>query len=314
MIETDLPTAIDPATNPATDPAAAPDLGDPADGAPPQAADTPDSLLQTGALTDEQARLVAGHQAETGLGFDEAAVALDLATAADIELARQTMQGSLALQLAPSTSVADEVVVLSDPASPQAEALRLLRTQIISQHVGAGRRAFAVTGATEGSGATYVAANLAVALSQVGIKTLLVDANLRSPRIDRVFGLDPDGPGLSTYLSLGANRPERVIYGQVLPNLSVVPAGPPVPRPQELLSGARFRMGVDILLRQYDVAIFDTPATNENADALTVASVLGYALIAARRNHSFIKDVQVLASQLSAARATVIGSVLNDYR
>ena len=126
-------------------------------------------------------------------------------------------------------------------------------------------------------------------------------------------GIDPNGPGLSTYLSLEVNRPERVVYPNVLPNLSVVPAGPPVGRPQELLSGARFRTGVDILLRQHDVAIFDTPATNENSDALTVAGVLGYALVVGRRNHAFVKDVQTLSSQLAASRATVIGSVLNEY-
>ena len=61
------------------------------------------------------------------------------------------------------------------------------------------------------------------------------------------------------------------------------------------------------------IAIFDTPATNENSDALTVAGVLGYALVVARRNHAFVKDVQTLSSQLSAARANVIGSVLNEY-
>lgn len=272
-----------------------------------------DSLLQTGALTDEQARVVADHQSKTGLGFDQAAMALALATEEDVALARQAVQGSLALQLAPSTMLSDEIVVISDPASPRAESMRLLRTQIIAQHVGAGRRAFAVTGATDGAGTSYIAANLAAALSQVGIKTLLVDANLRNPRVDSIFGIDPNGPGLSTYLSLEVNRPERVVYPNVLPNLSVVPAGPPVARPQELLSGARFRTGVDVLLRQYDVALFDTPATNENADALTVAGVLGYALVVARRNHAFVKDVQVLAGQLAASRATVIGSVLNEY-
>jgi len=272
-----------------------------------------DALLQTGLLTDEQAMLVSEHQAKTGLDFDAAAVELGLATEQDISLARQQVQGSLALQLTPEQSISDEIVVLSDPASPRAESLRLLRTQIIAQHVGAGRRAFAVAAAVDGSGATYVAANLAVALSQVGIKTLLVDANLRSPRLDGVFGIDPNGPGLSTYLSMQVNRPERVVYDSVLPNLSVIPAGPPVARPQELLSGARFRAGVDILLRQYDVAIFDTPATNENADALTVAGLLGYALIVSRRDHGYVKDVQTLAQQLAASRATVIGSVLNDY-
>lgn len=273
----------------------------------------PDALLRTGALTDEEARAVADHQAQSGLTFDEAAVALSLATEEDVLLARQAMQGSLAMQLAPSASLSDELLVQSDPSSPQAEMLRLLRTQIIAQHVAAGRRAFAVCGATDGSGATFIAANLATALSQVGIKTLLVDANLRNPRIDAIFGIDPNGPGLSTYLSLEVNRPERVVYPNVLPNLSIVPAGPPVARPQELLSGARFRSGVDILLRQHDVAIFDTPASNENSDALTVAGVLGYALVVARRNHAFVKDVQTLSAQLGASRATVIGSVLNDY-
>ncbi len=272
-----------------------------------------DALLQTGALTDEQARAVAEQQGRTGQSFDQTAIAMALATEDDVAIARQALQGSLAMQLSPASGVSEELVVISDPASPRAEAMRLLRTQIIAQHVGAGRRAFAVTGATDGAGATYIAANLAAALSQVGIKTLLVDANLRSPRIDAMFGIDQNGPGLSTYLSLEANRPERVVYSNVLPNLSVVPAGPPVARPQELLSGARFRTGVDILLRQYDVAIFDTPATNENADALTVAGVLGYALVVARRDHSFIKDIQALTTQLSVSRATVIGSVLNEY-
>lgn len=272
-----------------------------------------DDLLQTGHFTDEQARLVAEQQARGGQGFDAAAVALGLATPEDVILARQQLQGNAALQLAPGASISDEIVVLSDPAGPRAEALRLLRTQIIAQHVGAGKRAFAVAGAVDGAGATYIAANLAAALSQVGIKTLLVDANLRNPRIDGIFGIDPTGPGLSTYLSMQANRPERVVYPEVLPNLSVIPAGPPVSRPQELLSGVRFRSGVDILLRQFDVAIFDTPATNENADALTVAGLLGYALVVARRDHSYVKDVQTLTRQLLAARATVIGSVLNDY-
>jgi capsular exopolysaccharide synthesis family protein len=273
-----------------------------------------DHLLQIGALTDEQARLVAEQQARTGEGFDQAAVTLGLATADDVALARQQLQGNMALQLQPSTDISDEIVVLSDPASPRAEALRLLRTQIIAQHIGAGRRAFAVTGAVDGAGASYIAANLAAALSQVGIKTLLVDANMRNPRIDAIYGIDPSGPGLSTYLSLQANRPERVVYPDVLPHLSIIPSGPPVARPQELLSGVRFRSGVDILLRQYDVALFDTPATNENADALTVAGVLGYALVVARRDHSFVRDVQVLTQQIGAARASVIGSVLNEYQ
>lgn len=274
----------------------------------------PDALLQAGTLNDEQARLVAEHQAQTGLSFDAAAVALTLATDEDVSVARHMVESRNALQLSTATeNLSDELVVLADPGSPRAEAMRLLRTQVIAQHIGLGRRAFAVVGASESVGVSYIAANLAVALAQVGIKVLLVDANLRNPRIDRIFDLDPNGPGLTSYLMMDANRPERVVSYNVLGNLSIVPAGPPVAQPQELLSSARFRTGVDILLRQFDVAIFDTPPSNENADALSVAGALGYGLIVARRDHSYVTDVQVLAEQLKAAHATVIGSVLNQY-
>jgi capsular exopolysaccharide synthesis family protein len=273
-----------------------------------------DVLLQTGMLSDDDARRVAEHRARTGLDFDRAAVDLALATPEDVARARTQLEGSLALSLAPTAEVSEELVVLSDPNGTRAEAIRLLRTQIIAQHIGAGRRALAVCAAVDASGATYIAANLAASLSQVGFKTLLVDTNLRNPRIDGIFGIDPSGPGLTTYLALEANRPERVIYPGVLPNLSVLPAGPPVGRPQELLSGARFRAGVDIVLREFDIAIFDTPATNESADALTVAGLLGYALVVARRNTAYVKDIQTLAQQLSAARASIIGSVLNEFQ
>ncbi len=111
------------------------------------------------------------------------------------------------------------------------------------------------------------------------------------PRIDQFFGLDPTSPGLSSFLSLQVARPERVVHANVLPSLSVMTAGPPVARPQELLSGNRFRDGTNTLLREYDLVLFDTPASNSNADALTVGAAAGYALMVARRNLSYFKDV-----------------------
>jgi capsular exopolysaccharide synthesis family protein len=272
-----------------------------------------DALLRTGALPDDQAMEVERRALSLGRAFDDVAVELDLATPADVDRARRELAGTEHALVAVPATVSDEIIVLSDPASARAEAVRMLRTQVISQHIGAGRRAVAVCGPVDGSGTSFIAGNLAAALAQVGIKTLLVDANLRSPRLDGMFGLDPNGPGLSTYLTLQANRPERVIYPNVIPNLSVLAAGPPVARPQELLSGARFKAGVDILLREFDATIFDTPATNENADALSVAGLVGYALIVSRRNHGFTNDVSALSRQLAASRASVIGAVLNEY-
>lgn len=283
------------------------------DGASPYDAPIRDTLLRLGYLTDDQSAKVRDHAEANHVDFDQAALELGFITVDDLDRARETLINSLALQHAPARQVSDELVVLSDPASLKAEAIRLLRTQVIAQHIKPGRRALAVVSPIDGVGCSYIAANLAASLSQVGIKTLLIDANMRSPRMDQFFGLDANAPGLSTYLTLQAPRPERVVHANVLPNLSVVTAGPPVPRPQELLSSARFRDGANVLLREYDIAIFDTPPASTSADALTIAAAAGYALMVARRDASYTRDLTMLTNQLASARSAVIGSVLNEF-
>lgn len=272
-----------------------------------------DVLLRLGYLTDEQTQRVAAYQAEHGMDFDQAARALAFISDDDLDRARELLINSLALQGTVRRSVSDELVVINDPVSLRAEAIRLLRTQIIAQHVKSGRRGIAMVGPVEGVGCTFMTANLAAGLSQVGVKTLVVDCNMRSPRVDQVFGLDPNAPGLSSFLSLQVARPERVVNANVLPNLSVITAGPPVMLPQELLSSNRFRDGVNTLLREFDLVLFDTPPANSSADALTVGGVVGYALLVARRDHSYFRDVTTLVTQLNSTRCAVIGSILNEF-
>lgn len=281
----------------------------------PHAYDAPirDVLLRLGYLTEEQTQRVLAYQAEHGLDFDQAARALGFISDEDLDRARELLINSLALQGAARRSVSDELVVINEPTSLRAEAMRLLRAQIIAQHINVGRRGIAMAAPVEGVGCTYMASNLAVALSQVGVKTLIVDCNMRSPRVDQVFGLDPNAAGLSSFLSVQVARPERVVQANVLPNLSVITAGPPVLLPQELLSSNRFRDGVNTLLREFDLVLFDTPPANSSADALTVGGVVGYALIVARRDHSYFRDVTTLVTQLKSTRCTVIGSVLNEF-
>jgi protein-tyrosine kinase len=272
-----------------------------------------DVLLRLGYLTEDQTQRVIAHQAEKQLDFDQAALELGFIHAADLDRARELLISSLALQGDVRRQVSNELVVINEPMSLRAEAIRLLRTQIIAQHVKIGRRGIAVVSPVEGMGCTYMAANLAAALSQVGVKTLVVDCNMRSPRVDQVFGLDPNSPGLSSFLSVQVARPERVVHANVLPNLSVITAGPPVMLPQELLSSNRFRDGVNTLLREFDLVLFDTPPANSSADALTVGGVVGYAMLVARRDHSYFRDVSTLVAQLQSTRCSVIGSVLNEF-
>lgn len=272
-----------------------------------------DVLLRLGYLTEDQTQRVIAYQTEKQLDFDQAALELGYIHAADLDRARELLISSLALQGDVRRQVSNELVVINEPMSLRAEAIRLLRTQIIAQHVKIGRRGIAVVAPVEGMGCTYMAANLAAALSQVGVKTLVVDCNMRSPRVDQVFGLDPNSPGLSSFLSVQVARPERVVHANVLPNLSVITAGPPVMLPQELLSSNRFRDGVNTLLREFDLVLFDTPPANSSADALTVGGVVGYAMLVARRDHSYFRDVTTLVAQLQSTRCSVIGSVLNEF-
>lgn len=272
-----------------------------------------DALLRLGYLSEDQTNRVTLHQRERGLDFDQAALELGYITTDDLDRAREQLISSMALQDTRRRAVSDELVVVNEPSSLRAESIRLLRTQIIAQHIRSGKRGLAFVSSVDGAGCSYLVANLAASLSQVGTKTLLVDANMRSPRQDQIFGLDANAPGLSSFLSLQVSRPERVVHANVLPNLSVITAGPTVARPQELLSGNRFRDGTNTLLREYDLVVFDTPATNANADALTVAAAAGYAIVVARRNFSYFSDVSTLVGQLASARCPVVGSVLNEF-
>lgn len=205
-----------------------------------------------------------------------------------------------------------DLVTISEPLSSSAESMRSLRTHILAQHVQAGRRALAVCAPSEGVGCTFVAANLAVALAQVGIKTLLVDANLRNPGLDDLFQGDPPGEGgLSGCLARPGARVGDHVDADVLPNLSIFRAGPASSNAQELLATDWFERVINFCLRDHDITILDTPPANLYADVRRVSTVAGYSLIVARRHKSLLADVRTLSAQIQTANGAVIGAVLN---
>ena len=207
----------------------------------------------------------------------------------------------------------ESLVILESPDSIEAEAIRGLRTRIMAQHVREGRRALAICTPTEDTGSSFVAANLATAMAQIGVKTLIVDANLRSPRIANLFRLDAAGPGLADFLGDPDIELAAVLQKTALPDLSVVTAGRLAPNPQELLATTRFKHFMDQILREFDLTIIDTTATSRCTDAQRVATVAGYSLIVARKHKSHVKDIATLVRLLRADRSNVVGTVLNDF-
>lgn len=212
----------------------------------------------------------------------------------------------------PAYTFSRDLLTLSQPLTAGAEAIRALRTHVLAQHVQVGRRALAICGASADVGCSFVAANLAVALAQAGIKTLLIDGDLREPTIDRYFRPAAPLEGLVHCLNAPGSRVGEFIDVEVMPHLSIFHAGSVASNAQELLTG---EWAVDVMtqcLRDYDITIIDTPPANICADARRISNIVGYSLVVARRNKSLVADVKTLVEQLIDDHAKVIGTIMTD--
>jgi Mrp family chromosome partitioning ATPase len=202
------------------------------------------------------------------------------------------------------------ILLLTEPQGMTAEAIRAVRTRLIAQHVRMGRRALAICSVAPSAQASFVAANLAVALAQVEIRTLLVETDLRHPRLAEMFGLPESDLGLSDALLDEAIDTSDIVRQMPLQTLSIVTAGRDPAAGAEAMGSARFASIANRFLREHDLTIFTTTPSNRSADAQRVASVAGYALIVARKDRSYIRDIEVLSNALKADGATIAGSVL----
>jgi protein-tyrosine kinase len=173
------------------------------------------------------------------------------------------------------------------------------------------RNVLAVTSPERGEGRSWFAANLATVFAQAGVRTLLIDADMRHPQQHRLFNLSSE-VGLSWLLT---GRAGKEIVQRVHPDLRlfVVPAGVPPPNPQELLIREVFGVVLRCFAEQYDLVVLDTPAAAETADAEILAARAGAAIMLTRRNHT--SHTRLLASMecLTRSGVKVIGSVLNEY-
>jgi capsular exopolysaccharide synthesis family protein len=224
----------------------------------------------------------------------------------------EAQRASLVAMEAAAPAVSEEVVTVCEPTSARAEAIRALRTHIVTQHVQGGRRALAVCAASAEVGCTFVAVNLAVSLSQIGVKTLLIDGDLRNPKVDGFIRPVRSSMGLQQFLASPDMDAAEVIEGEVMPNLSVLHAGGAAANPQELLAGSRFHDLMDICMRDFDLTIIDTSPANTCADARRIGNVTGYALVVARRHRSMVEDLKTLVAELEGDHVHVVGSVLNE--
>jgi receptor protein-tyrosine kinase len=250
-------------------------------------------------------------QAEKRLRFGEAALELGLVTSADIDHAL-SHQFEYPYLKAGESRLSNRLPAAYEPFSPAVESLRALRAQLMLRWFGeAAKKALAVVSPARGEGRSYVAANLAIVFSQLGQRTLLVDADLRRPAQHELFGLD-NRAGLSTLLS-GRASTETIQRIPGLVDLSVLPAGVVPPNPQELLARPAFGELLAALRGHFDIIILDTPPAADTADAQTIAARAGAALAVAKKNASYAEGLRSLAASLAHGRAELLGAVLNVF-
>ncbi len=247
-----------------------------------------------------------------GLRFGEAALRLGLIAADDLRSAVAKQYG-LPHLLPGERSFSSELVVAYEPFHPRAEELRALRTQLLIRWSNAGirQRMLAIVSPGSGEGRSYVAANLAAVFSQLGERTLLIDADLRAPRQHRIFNV-PDRIGLSAVLSGRADR------GAVVPipecgTLSLLPAGACPPNPQELLLRPAFATLLEELRAEFDVILFDTPPAKFYADAQSLAFRAGSVMVLARKDHTRFADTTRVIRELNDTGARIVGTVFNAF-
>jgi chain length determinant protein tyrosine kinase EpsG len=262
------------------------------------------------ALSDSQINQILAYQRERGIRFGEAAVALRLVERADVVEAL-SRQFHYTAGFA-GRDLSSELVAAADPFGEQAEAFRELRSRLLLEVIGERSCAVAIVSPDSGDGKTYMAANLAVAFSQLGEDTVLVDADIRTPRQHRLFDVG-EGPGLTNVLAGFADVSSVVHEVPGLAHLHVLPAGAVPPNPVELLQRPTFTAVIGELLQRFQHVIVDTPAAIRGADARIIAARCGVALVLARRNRSRMEPLEGLLGALARGSATLAGVVMNEH-
>ena len=269
-------------------------------------------LVEHGKLTEDSAEQVGEVQRELGLRYGDAALQLKLISGEDLRRALADQYDFHVLQ--PSMDgVSREVIAAYAPEHPRVEELRLLRTQLLIRWYSpeTGRCALAIVSPGPSEGRSFVAANLAVGFAQLGHRTLLLDADMRTPRQHRLFNVS-DRIGLSAVLT-GRADSSAALPVPGCGGLWVLPAGSLPPNPQELLSRPVFATLLKELQAEYDVVLIDTPPAKLYADVQSIAFRAGVALVLARRNRTKVADAAEVVRELSDSGIRVVGTVMNAF-
>lgn len=192
------------------------------------------------------------------------------------------------------------------------EAYRAIRTNIILSVLKDGCKKIVITSPVSGEGKSTTAVNVAISLAQAFNRVLIVDCDLRKPRIFKALGVSGD-PGLTNLVS-GLADGASALQATKYTNLWALPAGLPAPNPAEILAGGRTAALIAGFERDFDYIIFDTPPINVVSDALPIIRLSDGVILVVRSGFSVYREFERALATLEFIDAHLLGAIINDDR
>lgn len=219
----------------------------------------------------------------------------------------EELLGARVLASVPAESGAG-LAAIERPDSATTEAVRMLRSHLAAQVARGGRSALVFTSARGEAPVSDIVGNLGVLMAQSGIRTLIMDADLRDPQQHRLFGLQNEA-GLSSLLAGDGTASPMATN---VPNLRLLNAGAGAENPSELISSARFASLLQGVRAEADVVLIDTPGMLAHSDALSAAAIADGVVLVAREGTSDRGDLQQAVSIIEDDGLQLIGLVIAE--
>lgn len=203
----------------------------------------------------------------------------------------------------------EELIAVNNPKSTASEAYRGIRTNILFSSADIAPQVMMICSSAPSEGKTVTAANLAIVMAQMGNKVLLIDCDMRKPKLNKVFETSRD-KGMSNILVGGCEIEDAIIHTKI-PNLDIISSGPMPPNPSEIIGSQKMTAIINELRQHYERIIIDSPPITAVTDASILAKYADGAIIVIRCGETHLEIIRNGINQLASVNAHIFGAILN---
>jgi capsular exopolysaccharide synthesis family protein len=208
--------------------------------------------------------------------------------------------------------ISDELVLIHSPKSTASESFRGIRTGILFSSADTPPQVILVTSAAPGEGKSSCVANLGATLAMAGSKVVILDCDMRRPRLHKIFNC-PREIGISSVL-VGTSPLSHVVVHTVVENLDLIPCGPIPPNPSEIVGSRKIKQLIDELRKHYQHILIDSPPITAVTDAVLLSQVSDSVLLVIRAGDTPKPVIQNGIEQLKNVNAHIMGAILNGIK